>query len=194
MKPFLLALMVAWAASAETPFTLTTLDGRSFRDCVLVRVHPDALSFRHATGAARVAFEELDPALRARFGYDPQRAENYRRQLVAVQDEAEQRRQQRDRELSEALAVAQQAEVERLRLEAEQVRAMPASAAASVVPVLPPLGEVHTAGSGWRRAETYYWGQPWHGWGVWGCNGLPHGMRGAVVGGYGGVRLRVGWW
>ena len=200
MKPVLLALVTALSVAAETPFTLTTLDGRSFRDCVIVRVHPDALSFRHASGAARVEFAALDPALRARFGYDPLRAEAHRRHLAAAQTEASARQDQRDRELSEALAVAQRAEVERLRLETEQARAVLAADAARplgppLVPVPPPLGEAFTAGGGWSRGDGP-WLLPWFGWGggYGACNELPHGYRGAGWGGsWTGVRVRICW-
>lgn len=200
MKSVLLALVVALSVAAESPFTLTTLDGRSFRDCVIVRVHPDALSFRHASGAARVEFAALDPSLRARFGYDAQRAEAHRQALAAAQAEARARQDKRDRELSEALAVAQRAEVERLRVETEQARALLAADAARplgppLVPVPPPLGEAFTAGGGWSRGDGP-WQLPWYGWsgGYGACNELPHGYRGAGWGGpWGGVRVRICW-
>lgn len=200
MKTVLLALLVALPVAAESPFTLTTLDGRSFHDCVIVRVHPDGLSFRHASGAARVEWQALDPALRARCGYDPQRAEAQRQALAAAQAEAKARQDKRDRELSEALAVAQRAEVERLRVETEQARAVLAADAARplgppLVPAPPPLGEPFTAGGGWSRGDGP-WLLPWFGWGggYGACNELPHGYRGAGWGGaWGGVRVRICW-
>lgn len=200
MKPVLLALATALSVAAETPFALTTLDGRSFRDCVIVRIHPDALSFRHASGAARVDFEALDPSLRTRFGYDPQRAEAHRRQLAEAQAKAQARQDRRDRELSEALAVAQRAEAERLRVETEQARAVLAAEwtrplGPPLVPVPPPLGEAFTAAGGWSRG-TGSWLLPWFGWsgGYGACNELPHGYRGAGwSGSWTGVRLRVCW-
>jgi hypothetical protein len=199
MKTVLLALLVALSVAAETPFTLTTLDGRSFRDCVIVRAHPDALAFRHASGAARVEWEDLDPALRARFGYDPQRAEAHRQVLAAAQAEAMAQQERRDRELSEALAAAQRAEVERLRVETEQARAVLSADAARplgppLVPAPPPLGEAFAAGGGWSRSNGA-WLLPWYGWsgGYGGCE-LSRGYRGTGWGGYyGGVRLHIRW-
>ncbi len=200
MKPVLLALLAALSAAADAPFSLTTLDGRSFRDCVIVRVHPDALSFRHASGAARVEFEALDPSVRARFGYEPQRAEAHRREMAKAQGEAKLRQEQRDREMSEALAVAQRAEVERLRVETEQARALLAADWARplgppLVPEPVPLGEAFTAGGGWSRSDGA-WLLPW---GVWGggyspFNGLTHGYRGSGwCGPWAGVRVRICW-
>ena len=200
MKPVLLALLAALSAVAGMPFHLTTLDGRSYRDCVIVRVHPDGLSFHHADGAARVDFGALDPSLRARFGHQAQQAEANRRQEAEVQGEARKRQQQLDRELSEVLAVAQRAEVERLRVETERARAVLAADQARplgppLVPAPVPLGEAFNAGNGWSRGQGALV-LPWFDWcGSYGpSNGLPHGLRGAGLGGsLAGVRVRICW-
>lgn len=204
MKPIalLLALASAVPAAAE-PSTLRTLDGQLFHECVVVRVHPDSLSFRHANGAARVDFAQLDPDLRTRLGYDPVKAEAHRRQRAAQAAEERARRQQLDEERSEALAAAQQAEAERLRVETERARAVLAAdwsrpLGPPLVAAPPPLGEAHDAGGGWSRASRFRpllvgnYGYPgwaggclsshWHS-GAWG--GL--GWRGS------GVSLHLNW-
>ena len=70
MKALALLFLTASLASAAIP-EITTLTGKTYRQCEIVRVHPDGVSFTHATGAAKVLFEDLSPVWQGRLGYDP---------------------------------------------------------------------------------------------------------------------------
>ncbi|MBV6501230.1 MAG: hypothetical protein CJBNEKGG_03737 [Prosthecobacter sp.] len=150
-------LAAAWLASAaparlqgaETIPEIITLQGRTFRQCEIVRVHPDGVSFRHATGAARVLFSDLSSEWRGRLGYDPEKAAAHRQEQKELAEKREEARKARAaveearfRELAEAAA---RARIQIMGQEA-QARALArrqASSATSVVPVLPALGAVH---------------------------------------------------
>ncbi len=203
MKPIALLLALASAVPAAEPFTLRTLEGHLFHECVVVRVHPDSLSFRHANGAARVDFAQLDADLRTRLGYDPVKAEAYRRQRAAQAAGEQARRQRLDQERSEALAAAQQAEAERLRVETERASAVLAADWARplgppLVAAPPPLGEAYDAGGGWSRASRF---SPLlvsgYGYPGWACGCLSSHWHSRAWGGLGrrgsGVSLHLNW-
>jgi hypothetical protein len=69
------------------PSTIVTISGKTYTDCVLSRATPDGISFMHSLGVAKVPFSDLDPALAAKFGYDPAAAQKYEQQ-EAVQEQA----------------------------------------------------------------------------------------------------------
>lgn len=186
MKSLLAPLLAAaWLASAaparlqgaETIPEITTLQGRTFRHCEIVRVHPDGVSFRHATGAARILFSDLSPEWRGRLGYDPEKAAAHRREQKELAEKREEARKARAaveearfRELAEAAARAriqimgQEAQARALaREEASQ-----AAFAPSIVPVLPALGAVHDPGQDLRifePARQIPFGWPGYGYG-----------------------------
>ncbi len=182
MRTLALFFLSGALACAGVP-EITTLTGKTYRDCEIVRVHPDGVSFTHATGAAKVLFEDLPAEWRARLGYDPVKAEAWKREQEEKRKLAEEARRKREAELSQALALAQQIELARLRGMEEQARAQVLAAQAaprSVVPEAPPLGAVHDAGGGWSRATWY--AQPWYG--PW---------QGGFISGYGGWPAYPGW-
>lgn len=179
MKALALLFLTASLASAAIP-EITTLAGKTYRQCEIVRVHPDGVSFTHATGAAKVLFEDISPAWRGRLGYDPAKAERYRREQEEKRKLAEEARRNREAELAAAMALAQQMELARLRGTEERARAQllaAQNAPQKLVPEAPPLGAVHDAGGGWSRAVWY--SQPW---------------QGSWLGGYhGGWPVHAGW-
>jgi hypothetical protein len=79
IKASLAAKPVAAAPKAPPalPKTITTIYGDTYTDCVLDKITPDGISFMHSTGAAKVPFSSLDPALAAQFGYDPDAAKKF---------------------------------------------------------------------------------------------------------------------
>ena len=54
--------------------TITTLDGRTFQDCKILKVEADGITFSHADGITKILFPLLRPDLQKRYGYDPQKA------------------------------------------------------------------------------------------------------------------------
>jgi len=73
---------------------LTTLDGKTYRDCRVSQVYPDSVCVLWPEGGARVKFVNLPESLRAKYGYDEQKAAAFERSEAA--------RQQRERSLLEA--------------------------------------------------------------------------------------------
>lgn len=63
------------AAAAALPSnnlgTITTLDGKAFQNCQLLRVETDGITFSHSTGITKIIFPILQPGLQKRFGFDP---------------------------------------------------------------------------------------------------------------------------
>lgn len=51
--------------------TFTTLDGKTFQNCQLLKVQSDGITFNHSGGITKVMFAVLPPDLQKRFGFDP---------------------------------------------------------------------------------------------------------------------------
>lgn len=71
----LLASCVKGSAQTNT-FTVTNLEGKVFKDVVLVKIEKDGVLFRLPAGAGwdRVKFTNMDKATQLQFGYDPEKA------------------------------------------------------------------------------------------------------------------------
>lgn len=149
LAPLLLILLAVSPLSAAGIEKITTLRGKTYRQCEIVKVHPDGVSFTHANGAAKILFTDLSKEWRARLGYDADKAEAYQRELEQRRLAQEDQRRKLDEQQTAALQMAQQIELARLRgIEAQARAAMQAAAAApapeeDLVPVLPDLGAVH---------------------------------------------------
>jgi hypothetical protein len=171
----LLILACYQSLKAQSLSEITTLDGRLFRECEIVRVYPDGVSFRHRTGAAKVLFNDLSPALRASLGYDPSKAQAYEKQITAKR-EAEAQARKREAEVMakaeeakfQALAAAAQRDhLRSLGLEA-QARATAMRGASQQhtagVPQLPELGAVFSPSGVYRQTFVQPgWLLPWQG-------------------------------
>lgn len=147
----ILAVAVFTARADSAAVTITTLFGRTYHECQIIRVHPDGVSFTHSRGAAKVLFDDLPQGLRTRFGYDARKADAFEREIAERRRAETQARAERDRELAKALTVAHEMEVERLRTQRVQALGMQAIACNSgfgwpwMTPVagferFPPLG------------------------------------------------------
>ncbi len=55
-------------------------DGQVLRNARIEHVDPDGITYRHNAGDTKLAFEDLPESVRRAHGYDPRRAEDFRRQ------------------------------------------------------------------------------------------------------------------
>jgi hypothetical protein len=53
---------------------ITTLDGKTFRDCEVSKVYPDSICVLYGGSGARIKFTNLPVPIRAKYGYDAERA------------------------------------------------------------------------------------------------------------------------
>lgn len=163
----LLTYLLLWTAAASlaqaAPIAkITTLTGKTYRQCQIVRVHPDGVSFRHADGAAKVLFTDLSKEWRTRLGYNADKAAAYQQELADKREADKAARAKVEEARFKLLAeAAERARIQSLGQEA-QVRAtvQQQNFGPSVIPVLPALGAVHQPGGDFGRYErpyTPYW-------------------------------------
>lgn len=62
---------------------LITVTGKTYHQCRVVKIEPDGVSFRHASGAGKVLFKDLTKPLRDHFGFDPVKARAHEEKLRA---------------------------------------------------------------------------------------------------------------
>ncbi len=102
----LTALLVCFATAVRAG-TITTLRGKTYRDCHIAQIHPDGISFTHREGAAKILFTDLPRATRDQYGYDPKKASAYSKKITEQRKVAEKNRQERDARMAEAISAAQ---------------------------------------------------------------------------------------
>lgn len=146
---FFFCLLTAASLHAAPLPQISTLTGKTYRQCEIVKVHPDGVSFTHANGAAKVLFTDLSAEWRVRLGYDPVKAKAYQREQEERRQQQAGIRRKHERERGEALLLAQQIELARLRGIEVQARAAQEAAAQAppleepAVPLVSQLGAVH---------------------------------------------------
>ena len=93
---FALGALLAWLALAPTTRAedVTTLAGTTYRQVRVVRVEPDGVTWRHATGECKVDFTDLPEAVRKTFHFDATRAAAYRNAQEQARQQAAARAQQ----------------------------------------------------------------------------------------------------
>jgi hypothetical protein len=64
----------AAASGSNNLGTVTTLDGRTFQNCKVLKVESDGVTFSHDDGITKVLFPLLPPAVQKQFDYNPQKA------------------------------------------------------------------------------------------------------------------------
>ena len=69
--------------------TITTTDGKSYTGVTITKADPDGLRIMHEAGSAKIPFEKLPEALRAKYGYDVAKATEFRRNQAAKDEAAE---------------------------------------------------------------------------------------------------------
>ncbi len=104
-----LAYFAAFSAPAAD---LTTTNGRTFRECKVLKVSPDGVTFRHEKGMAKVLFSEMTDASQQAFGYDPQKEKAHQKQVSEERAKKKEVAKQRAAEATKAYAEAQQQAVE----------------------------------------------------------------------------------
>ncbi len=160
LTSFLIWTAAASLAQAAPIAKITTLTGKIYRQCQIVKVHPDGVSFRHADGAAKVLFTDLSKEWRIRLGYDADKAAAYQQEL-ADKREAEKAARAKVEEARFKLfaEAAERARIQSLGQEAQaraSVQHQQQNFGTSVIPVLPALGAVHQPGGGYERYERPY--------------------------------------
>jgi hypothetical protein len=68
------AAKVAATSNSNNLGTITTLDGRTFQNCKVLKVEADGVTFSHDDGITKILFPLLPPAVQKQFDYDPQKA------------------------------------------------------------------------------------------------------------------------
>lgn len=68
------AATVAATSNSNNLGSITTLDGRSYQNCKVLKVESDGVTFSHDEGITKVLYPFLPPSIQKQFGYDPQQA------------------------------------------------------------------------------------------------------------------------
>ena len=106
MKVFPL-LMLCFASVAFSD-DFKTVTGKEYKDATVTRVEPDGIVLTNKAGIAKIYFTELPKDVQERFGYDPQRANNYSAQQSAGLDQVRKEQAEASRREAEATQKANQ--------------------------------------------------------------------------------------
>lgn len=114
------------AASGREMKNFNAASGKVYRDVVITRIDDGGISFRHATGTARLRYADLTPSQRERFGIDPADALATYKLEASLRDKyekaVEKKEQQRAAEANEKYKAKLEAEkAARLALEQQQL-------------------------------------------------------------------------
>ena len=94
----LLGGAVSSGARAEI-IDLTTVSGKTYRQCRVVQIDPDGVMFRHSNGAGKVLFKDLTKELREHFNFDPEKLKAHEEQVKAEKAKLREITEQRAREM-----------------------------------------------------------------------------------------------
>jgi hypothetical protein len=70
--------------------TITTLDGKTYQNCQLLKVQADSIVVNDADGITEIKFGLMSPDLQKRFGYDPHQAAALTEAQIEYQEEQRQ--------------------------------------------------------------------------------------------------------
>jgi len=107
-----------FAAQAAFALEITTTDGKTYHQCEISKVEPDALRITHTDGVARIPYDKLPSALQKQY-FDPAKVAAYREQFAEQQQAAAAKAAEAERVREEAAA---RAEAEQKEQAAEQQR------------------------------------------------------------------------
>lgn len=146
---------------------VVTRTGKTYQNCRVLQVSPDGVTFRHATGIARVLFVDMNEAGQEQFGYDPAKTKAYEAKVKEERAKAREAAAKVAAEKSKAVAEA------RLRtLEAQALLAMQYNARAQAAAAQQGMGATWLSGGlGYGNGFGYYDGGYGYGAG-YGLGGL----------------------
>ncbi|MGD1020473.1 MAG: hypothetical protein ABSA12_14265 [Verrucomicrobiia bacterium] len=99
---FMFALAASFAGETNTLRGTITVDGLTYSNVTWHTVTPATVTIFHQTGVAAIPLEKLPPELQKQFGYDPQKAADYRSaEAVRLQRAAKETAERRAREQAE---------------------------------------------------------------------------------------------
>jgi hypothetical protein len=90
------AAPAAAAPAAKAPVlsnllgNITTLDGKSYQNCRLLKVDPDGIVVNHSDGILKINFGLLPPDMKTRFGYNPAAGPNLPDDMVVKMNQMQQ--------------------------------------------------------------------------------------------------------
>lgn len=123
---FAFATLVSVAHARE----ITTVSGRSYQQCKVIKVTPDGVTFRHSHGIAKVLFSDMTENAQKAFGYDEGKEKAFQDQQAKERAEKKEIAKQKTQAAAKASAKARQAQ-----LESQTLLAMQRAANAQVLAV-----------------------------------------------------------
>jgi hypothetical protein len=84
MKYSLITLALVLTASSLRADDITTLRGEKFTNVTINRVEPDGIIVIKSDGIVKIPFNDLSPELRAKYGYDPDKAAQFKAAVQAA--------------------------------------------------------------------------------------------------------------
>jgi len=95
----LLCLFTVAANAQDKPADITLLNGKILKNARVSRVDPDGLRIVHDDGLTKVPMEDLPPALKEKYSFDSQKADQFReKQQQAMKQAAAEEKQRLDEE------------------------------------------------------------------------------------------------
>jgi hypothetical protein len=101
----LLAVSTPTLLKAEV-LELTTIGGKTYHDCRILKIDPDGVLFRHSSGAGKVLFKDMTRSMRDHFGYDAEKAKAHEEKVAT---ERKKTREVAMKQASEAAKLQQEA-------------------------------------------------------------------------------------
>jgi hypothetical protein len=78
-------LSSAFTNNAVSSTNITTITDVIYSNCVIRRVDPDGITVVYAKGVAKILFTELPEEWRAKYNYDPEKADQFAQEKVKLQ-------------------------------------------------------------------------------------------------------------
>jgi hypothetical protein len=111
-----LAATICTAASADpasSASSITTLSGKSYQNCRVLKTEPDGITFRHSRGIAKVLYSQMSEGVRDDLGYDAKKEEKYEKDLAAKRERIRKEKAERAKEIAKAQKAANEAAFQR---------------------------------------------------------------------------------